>query len=651
MSTSKHRMPFGAESLSDGSVRFRLWAPAADQVVLRLFDGGDESDLGMNSAGDGWFELTTASAHPGMHYAFRIAGERVDGQHTVPDPASRFQPADVHDPSEIIEPDDFRWPDGEPWRGRPWEEAVCYELHIGTFSPEGTFAGAAKRLDQLADLGVTALELMPVAAFPGQRNWGYDGVLPFAPDASYGRPEDLKALVQAAHDRGLMVLLDVVYNHFGPEGNYLHLYAPRFFNEEHQTPWGAAINFDGPDSRTVRDFFIHNALYWLEEYRFDGLRLDAVHAIADDSEPDILTELADAVQKQFGHRRLVHLVLENDSNEARYLARRPNGMAYWYRAQWNDDFHHAAHVLMTGEEDGYYADYSEEPARHLARCLAEGFAYQGDPSPFRDGARRGEPSAGLPPSAFINLLQNHDQIGNRAFGERIASLAVPEALRALSAVMLLAPSPPLLFMGQESMTETPFLFFCDFGDDLADSVTEGRRREFQRFERFADPEAREAIPDPNSLATFERCRLDWEALEGDPRHREWLHFHQELLQLRQREIVPRLTGIEPGQSRFEVFATRAIQVQWRLGDGAALTLTVNLSDSDRRYDALPIPLPLDGEGGALYLEPTGLAEALAERHLPPWAVAWHLAYPALSPGLGHPQPAGKDSQIDEVIES
>ncbi|MEA3640565.1 MAG: malto-oligosyltrehalose trehalohydrolase [Lamprobacter sp.] len=647
MSTSKHRMPFGAESLSDGSVCFRLWAPAADQVALQLFDGDDKQSFGMNNAGDGWFELTTANARSGMRYAFRIAGERVEGQQTVPDPASRFQPADVHGPSEIIEPNDFRWPDGEPWRGRPWEEAVCYELHLGTFSAEGTFAGAAKRLDQLADLGVTVVELMPVAAFPGQRNWGYDGVLPFAPDASYGRPENLKALVQAAHDRGLMILLDVVYNHFGPEGNYLHLYAPQFFNERHQTPWGAAINFDGADNRNVRDFFIHNALYWLEEYRFDGLRLDAVHAIADDSEPDILTELAETAQDQLGHRRLVHLVLENDGNESRYLNRRPNGMAYWYRAQWNDDFHHAAHVLITGEQDGYYVDFAEEPARHLARCLAEGFAYQGDPSPFRDGARRGEPSAGLPPSAFINLLQNHDQIGNRAFGERIATLAVPEALRALSAVMLLAPSPPLLFMGQEFMTEIPFLFFCDFGDDLADSVTEGRRREFQRFERFADPQARKAIPDPNDPATFERCRLDWDALERDSRHREWWLFHQQLLRLRQHEIVPRLAGVDLGQRRFETFASRAIQVQWRLNDGAVLTLTANLSDAERRYDALPLP----AAGDALYLEPSGLGDALAQQQLPPWAVAWHLTsaagQPALHPGPRDRQQAGADSQDAE----
>jgi malto-oligosyltrehalose trehalohydrolase len=635
-------MPFGAECQPDGSVTFRLWAPAADQVVLRLFDGADERGLRMEPTDDGWLALRTDVARPGMRYAFRIAGERIEGQQTVPDPASRFQPADVHGPSEIVDPEAFRWPDDEPWRGRPWEDAVLYELHLGTFSPEGTFAGAAKRLDALAELGVTALELMPAAAFPGRRGWGYDGVLPFAPDASYGRPEDLKALVQAAHARGLMVLLDVVYNHFGPEGNYLHLYAPQFFNERHQTPWGAAINFDGADSRPVRDFFVHNALYWLEEYRFDGLRLDAVHAIADDSEPHLLIELADAVQNGPGRERLVHLVLENERNQSRFLIRQPNGMARWYRAQWNDDFHHAAHVLTTGEQDGYYADYAVDPTRLLARVLAEGFAFQGEPSAFRDGVPRGEPSAGLPQTAFINLLQNHDQIGNRAYGERIASLAPPEALRALTAVLLLAPSPPLLFMGQEHMTETPFLFFCDFGDDLADAVTEGRRREFQHFARFADPQARATIPDPNAPETFARCRLDWEQLESDARHREWRHFHQELLRLRRDEIAPRLAGAHPRENRFETLAPRCIQVRWRLADGALLTLTANLGDAEQRCDAPPLPLA----GDALYLEPSGLADALDTQRLPPWSVAWHLDRPQEGAQVG-PRPGDGGSTAEQ----
>ena len=333
-----HAMPFGAQVLDNGSVHFRLWAPAAQQVSLRLESAAAQS-LPLLPLADGWFELTTTEAGASSLYRFQI-----DGKIEVPDPASRFQPQDVHGPSQVIAPSAFDWSD-EHWRGRPWEEAVIYELHVGTFTPEGTFQVIERKLDYLRDLGVTALELMPVADFPGRRNWGYDGVLPFAPDSSYGSPEDLKRLVQAAHLKGLMIFLDVVYNHFGPEGNYLHTYAPQFFTNRHHTPWGDAINFDGPGSRIVRDFFIHNALYWLEEYHFDGLRLDAVHSIVDDSKPDILTELAQTVRERFGKDRFVHLILENADNRARCLDRSRSGAVELYDAQWNDDIHHAVHVL------------------------------------------------------------------------------------------------------------------------------------------------------------------------------------------------------------------------------------------------------------------------------------------------------------------
>src|SRR5512134_1070251 len=406
----RHDMPFGAALRDDGATRFRLWAPGARRVDLALAHDVARAELSMAPHEGGWYETVAPDAPAGTRYAFRI-----DGGIAVPDPASRFNPEDVHAPSLVVDPLAFEWRDAD-WRGRPWEEAVVYELHVGTFTPAGTFAAASERLDDLVDLGVTAIELMPVADFPGRRNWGYDGVLPFAPDASYGTPEDLKRLVVAAHSRGLMMLLDVVYNHFGPEGNYLHLYAPQFFNPAHETPWGAAINFDGEHARTVRDFFVHNALYWLEEYCFDGLRLDAVHAVADDSAPDIVAEIAGAVRSGPGRDRHVHVVLENDGNHARYLAREAGGRPALATAQWNDDVHHAAHVLLTGETDGYYADYVEDSTRLLGRCLAEGYAYQGDVSRFRRQRARGEPSASLPPAAFVSLLQNHDQVGNRAFG-------------------------------------------------------------------------------------------------------------------------------------------------------------------------------------------------------------------------------------------
>lgn len=600
----KHAMPFGAEVSGDGKVRFRLWAPAASRVAL-LLDALDP--LPMPATEGGWHELDCPQAHAGSRYRFQI-----DDGPCVPDPASRYNPDDVHGASQVVDPAAFDWQDGA-WHGRPWEEAVIYEVHVGTFTPQGTFAALEDKLDYLAALGVTVIELMPLADFPGRRDWGYDGTLLFAPDSVYGTPEDLKSLVQAAHGRGLMVLLDVVYNHFGPEGNYLHLYAPQFFTERHHTPWGAAINFDGEASRTVRDFFIHNALYWLEEYHFDGLRLDAVHAIVDDSRPDILEELAQTVRAELGAGRHVHLILENDHNAAHYLARHHDRHPAFYDAQWNDDAHHACHVLLTGERDGYYGDYAEQPIRHLGRCLTEGFAYQGEVSPYRHGKPRGEPSAHLPSPAFVNFLQNHDQIGNRAMGERLPLLAEPEALRAATILFLLAPSPPLLFMGEEWGARQPFPFFCDFSAELAAAVTAGRRQEFARFERFRDAAAREAIPDPGAAQTFELARLDWNDADLSP-HREWLSLYRELLALRQLSLVPLLHGARG--DGYLVLAPRALRARWKLGDGSRLEVHANLG-------ATPVAMPQPPDGVPLYCA-TAHGLQLARGELPAFAVAWHL---------------------------
>ena len=563
----------------------------------------------MTAVGDGWWErVETAPA--GTRYRYRI-----NGALEVPDPASRFNPADAHGPSEVVDPAAYEWNDGD-WRGRPWEQVVLYELHVGAFSPEGTFAGVEARLDYLTLLGVTAIELMPVAEFPGRRGWGYDGVLPFAPDAAYGRPEDLKRTIAAAHARGLMVFLDVVYNHFGPEGNTLSAYAPQFFTERHPTPWGAAINFDGPDARPVRDFFIHNALYWLEEYHIDGLRLDAVHAIRDGTRADILTELAEAVRAGPGRTRHVHLVLENDRNQARYLERAPDGTARWYDAQWNDDLHHASHVLLTGESDGYYADFSDDPTRLLGRCLAEGYAYQGEVSRTRGHQARGEPSASLPPGAFISFLQTHDQVGNRAFGERLVALADEAALRAAIVAWLLAPMPPLLFMGEEFGAATPFLYFCDFAGELAVAVREGRRREFGQFARFTDPAARAVIPDPNDPGTFQRSRLDWNSI-GQPRHARWLALYRRLLAVRHERLAPRLPGMRGHAGRFRVLAHGALAVGWRLGDGSRLELRLNLTSREVALGARPA-------GALLDCEPRAAEAALAAGRLPGFAAACYL---------------------------
>ncbi len=600
-----HCMPFGAE-VGDGGVRFRLWAPAAETVALRLEGAEMARMLDMAAEPDGWWQVETKEASSGTRYRYLVNDETV-----VPDPASRFQPHGVRGASEIVDPLRFEWSQND-WHGRPWPETVLYELHVGTFTSEGTFRAIIPKLNDLAELGVTAVELMPVAATPGSRNWGYDGVLPYAPNAAYGRPQDLKALVDGAHARGLMMFLDVVYNHFGPEGNYLHVYAPQFFTDRYQTPWGQAIDFD---SRVVRDYFIHNALYWIEEYRFDGLRLDAVHAIRDSGRPHILEELSEAVAGQVGEDRHVHLVLENDDNAARYLERRADGRPRFFVAQWNDDIHHAFHVLTTGEGDGYYADYSKAPAGRLGRCLTQGFAYQGDASVYRGGTRRGEPSAHLPSIAFVSFIQNHDQVGNRAFGERLARLADPAAVKAAAAIYLLAPSPPMIFMGEEWAAAQPFLFFCDFGSELAAAVTEGRRSEFARFAKFRDRETRDRIPDPNSPATFNQSVLNWADRAISP-HRDWLAHYRTLLTIRQREIVPRLASMEAGAGRYEVWGNGALSVDWRLTREGSLRLITNMSDVALQTEPIKIWEKV------LFASEPELAGRIAEGVLPPWSVIW-----------------------------
>ncbi len=407
---------------------------------------------------------------------------------------------------------------------------------------------------------------MPVNDFPGRHNWGYDGVLPYAPDTAYGSTEDLKALVDAAHDCGMMIFLDVVYNHFGPDGNYLGLYASKLFREDIHTPWGAAIDFRRPE---VRRFFTENALYWLMEYRFDGLRFDAVHAI---SEPDWLDEMAAEVRATVEPGRHVHLVLENDHNAAGHLAGN-------FDAQWNDDGHHVLHVLLTGETEGYYKDYADSGAHNLARVLAEGFVFQGQQSHYL-GRARGEPTTGLAPTAFVLFLQNHDQIGNRALGERLTVLTDPRALEAAIAMQLLCPQIPLIFMGEEFATASPFLFFTDHGPDLAGLVTEGRRREFAKFPAFADPETRERIPDPNDPATFRRSIPDRELASAPERQA----LYRRLLAIRHAEIIPRLDGARSLGAK--VIGPAAVVARWRLGDGAVLILAVNLGS-----DAVPAENP------------------------------------------------------------
>jgi maltooligosyltrehalose trehalohydrolase len=596
MTAFRHDMPFGAQLMPDGNTRFRLWAPSQPKVALKLADR--DHSLPMERAEDGWLQVTVG-APAGTQYSYSLP----DGL-LIPDPASRQQSADVHGPSVVTDPGTYEWRNSS-WRGRPWHEAVLYELHVGAFN--GDFNGVRRKLDHLEQLGVTAIELMPVADFAGKRNWGYDGVLPFAPDRVYGPPDSLKQLIDEAHARRLMVFLDVVYNHFGPEGNYLAAYAQPFFTDRHATPWGAAIDFS---HRTVRDFFIHNALYWLNEFRFDGLRFDAVHAIVDDGREHILDELAGRVRSECGNDRHVHLMLENDANQSRFLTP--------YDAQWNDDFHHAAHVVLTRESEGYYADYQRDPLQDLGRALAEGFVYQGETSIHRGGAPRGEPTAALDLTVFVNFLQNHDQVGNRAFGERLAQLVLPDLLKAAASILLLGPSIPMIFMGEEWASVRPFQFFCDFTGDLAQAVREGRRREFAKFPAFAEPGVRDRIPDPNDPATFEQSRLNWQEVELEALAAH-LALCRALLAIRREAIVPRLRGTAVRNARFST-ADGLLQVSWELGDGSVLALIANLrSDSALMPAASPT-------GDVLYATHRVSHEYPADERppVPGWFVAWYL---------------------------
>ncbi|OXS21464.1 malto-oligosyltrehalose trehalohydrolase [Pseudomonas fluorescens] len=572
--------PHGAIMLDAQHTRFALWAPDAFYVSVELENG---KSIAMLPQADGWFEVEI-KCPAGTRYRYNI-----DGEQDVPDPASRAQASDVHGWSLVVDPLAYHWRQPN-WQGRPWHEAVIYELHVGAL---GGYANVEQHLPRLAELGVTAIELMPLAQFPGERNWGYDGVLPYAPHSSYGTPEQLKHLIDSAHEHGLAVILDVVYNHFGPDGNYLGQYAASFFQEDVHTPWGAGIDFE---RREVRDFFLDNALMWLLEYRFDGLRLDAVHAI---DNPGFLQELAQRVRQQVDTGRHVWLVLENELNQASLLK-------HDFDAQWNDDFHNVLHVLLTGETDAYYSDFAQDPTAKLARCLGEGFIYQGDIT--RHGHARGEPSGGLPPTAFVAFLQNHDQIGNRALGERLHQLCPPQALKAATALLLLSPMIPLMFMGDEANAAEPFLFFTDHHGELAEAVREGRRNEFADFAAFHDPERREHIPDPNALSTLQQSMPTL----ADQDH---VAFYRELLSLRHRHIVPHLPGsVALGA---QVLGDAAVSARWRLGNGSVLQIDLNLSATALEHSTAP---------HLIFATPAGDGT-----HLPPYS-----ARVTLSPAGEHP---------------
>lgn len=567
-----YEVPVGSHYLGDGNSRFRVWAPAETSVHVDIVrDGETQTSYALEAEADGYFS-GVAPVPPGSQYYYRLS----DG-FQVPDPASRLQSTDVHDPSVVLDPGEFVWQHGA-WKGRPWTGMVIYEVHPGCW---GGFKGIEERIPYLVDLGVTAIELMPIADFPGQRNWGYDGVHPYAPDTSYGTPEDLKQLIDAAHGAGLCVYLDVVYNHFGPDGNYLARYAPDFFDPEGSSPWGAPIDFRRPQ---VREFFAHNALYWLQEYRFDGLRFDAVHTISD---PDWLDEMATFVREGCEPNRHVHLVLENERNRVSHLEKA-------FDAQWNDDGHNVLHVLLTGEDEGYYANYVEEPTQKLARMLESGFVYQGEPSPIHDNKPRGNPSGHLPPYRFVLFLQNHDQVGNRAFGERLTDLCHPQALRAAITLQLMCPQIPLLFMDEERASSTPFLFFTDFHGELAAAVREGRRREFSAFSSFRNAADQAHIPDPNAETSFTRSASFQP--EDNPRQHRHHAFYKELLALRRHYLLPHMDQLRCVESK--VLDRKAVLARWSLTEDRMLCILVNLADQPVKVEPMEGQLLFESREGA-----------------------------------------------------
>jgi malto-oligosyltrehalose trehalohydrolase len=557
---------WGAEYVAAGEVRFRLWAPGQEKVTLRL--NGEDTEMTRDD--EGWFELLATGISPGAEYNYVLADGLV-----VPDPASRAQKKDVNGPSLVIDPTSYDWQDGE-WQGRPWEETVVYEMHVGTFTPEGTFQSAIEKLPYLVDLGITMIEVLPVSQFGGNRGWGYDGVLLYAPHSAYGTPEDFKAFVDAAHRHGLSVVLDIVLNHFGPEGNYLPLLAPDFFHKERQTPWGAGIAYDVD---AVRRYIGEAPLYWLEEYHLDGLRFDAIDQIEDVSEKHILIEIAERIRAEITDRP-IHLTTEDSRNVIFLHPRNEDGSVPLFTGEWNDDFHNAAHVFATGETHAYYKDFAKEPEKLVARILAEGFAYQGEVSP-QTGEKRGVKSTGQPPVAFVDFIQNHDQVGNRAHGDRLISLSGVERTKVLLATLLFSPHIPLLFMGEEYGETNPFLFFTDFHGDLAKAVREGRAKE---FEGHAGHEG-ESVPDPNAKETFDASKLDWTKLNSKD-GKDWLKFSKELLSLRQQHIVPLLATAGGNSGKVVTTGDGYLAVTWNFPKGT-LSIALNIGEKVQSIPDMP----------------------------------------------------------------
>ncbi len=560
---------WGPRRLPGGGVEFSLWAPDAPDIklVTRF------ADLPMTRSEDGWHHLTIAGMEPGESYSFRLPDSRV-----VPDPASRAQAGDVNGPSLLVDPDAYTWKNVD-FRGRPWEEAVILELHVGTFTPEGTFRAAIEKLPELAETGITAIEIMPVAQFRGNRGWGYDGVLHYAPHSAYGSPDDMKALIDAAHGLGLIVFLDVVYNHFGPEGNYLHSYASSFFRADDPTPWGASIDFH---NQAVRRYFADNAAMWLGEYRLDGLRFDATEQIRDESEVHFLEELTADLRHRFS-RRHIHLIAEDQRGLRSLLRRSPTGAPEVFTATWSDSLHHCIHVLTTGEARGHYKRFDENLWGNLCRAVAEGFVFSEDPS---------ETAHTVPPNVYVNYLQNHDQIGNRAFGDRLNTLISPDLMEVLTAMLMLIPQTPMLFQGEDFNDTQPFCFFADFEGELALAMQRGRVNEAENFGGMPEGKTLADLPDPMAESTFRQSKINWAKADTDEGRKARLRLRA-LADIRRKHVAPLLAGSAPVAGVAHPLPQGQVAVDWRFPHGL-LALRMNLTEN-------PVALPA-AEGEIIYAQ-------------------------------------------------
>src|SRR3984893_16794574 len=557
----EHRLVSQGAELHGGGVSFRTWTTGKKNVSIVVF-GEDESvvrELPMEREATGYYSAIDSLSSPGTLYKYRLDGV------SVPDVASRFQPLGVHGPSQVIDGHSFLWRDSG-WKAPALHELIIYELHVGTFTQEGTFTAIADRFEHLKGIGVNVIELMPIADFAGDRNWGYDCVSLYAPSRAYGKPDDLRTLVNAAHEAGLAVILDVVYNHLGPDGNYMGVYSDHYFNASHHTPWGAAFNLDGPDATPVRRHFAENPIYWINEFHLDGFRLDATHVISDDSPKHLIQEIAEKVQA------LGALVIcEDPRNERKLLLSREQG-GYGCDAVWADDFHHVVRVQMTEESEGYMG-YFKGSMEELLKTVREGWLFTGELQ--KDGIPRGTTGADIEPEHFIHCISNHDQVGNRAFGERLNQMVSPAAYRAASAFLLTEPYTPMFFMGQEWASSSPFLYFTDHHDELGKGVTEGRRKEFSEFSEFKDPSKRALIPDPQAVTTFTKSKLNWAELE-QPAHRETLRLYSDFVRFRQANLTDRRRG----RWQVEQVSPTAIAIRYRRHGAGDILIVAQLEAND-----------------------------------------------------------------------